>query len=67
MMEISATTAFQVALAVLGALVAAVGLSKLTSAVRGGPRVFLQVILMALVVVQLSYLYQASKHQLLLP
>lgn len=56
--------AFDVAVAVFCALAAAALLSKLSTAVRGGPSVFLQVVLTALVVVQLFYLYQASRHQL---
>ncbi|KAG3206165.1 hypothetical protein PC116_g1754 [Phytophthora cactorum] len=62
-MEIT-TIAFQGALAILCALVAAVGVSHLTTAVRTGSNVFLQLLLAVLVVVQLFYLYQASRHQL---
>ncbi|KAG1690523.1 hypothetical protein DVH05_028027 [Phytophthora capsici] len=54
----------QVALALLCALVALVLVSKVTSAVRDGPNVFLQVLLNGLVVVQFYYLFQASRHQL---
>jgi hypothetical protein len=57
-------TSFQVAVALLAALAAAVAVSALTPAIRGGPSVFLQAFLAALVAVQLVYLYKASTHQL---
>ncbi|KAE8896210.1 hypothetical protein PF007_g3289 [Phytophthora fragariae] len=63
-MDITSPTAFNVAVAVFCALAAAFLLSKLSTAVRGGPSVFLQVVLMALVAIQFFYLYQASRHQL---
>lgn len=59
------TAAFEVAVGVLCALVTAVVGSVLATTMRNGHTIFLEIVLAALVIVQLFYLYQASRHQLI--